>query len=85
MTLGAKDMLVQSKCCIDSCVWIKYAAHHKVSTLIEIIIENNLIVFADNYLLGEIHKALVITFDFTITQADKLIDLISPFLIIKSP
>jgi hypothetical protein len=61
----AKDMLLQSKCCIDSCVWIKYAAHYKVSTLINIIIENNLIVFAYNYLLGEVHKVFVTTFNFT--------------------
>jgi putative PIN family toxin of toxin-antitoxin system len=78
-------MRVQSKCCIDSCVWIKYAAQFKVSTIIESIIENNLVVYADNYLLGEIHKALVTTFNFTILQADKIIDLISPFLIIKPP
>ncbi len=78
-------MPIQNKCCIDSCVWVKYAGHFRVSTLLKYIIENNLIVFADNYLLGEIHHALIEGFNFTITDADKTIRLISPFLIIKAP
>jgi hypothetical protein len=47
-------MPTQNRCCIDSCVWVKYAGHFKVSTLLKYIVENNLIFFADNYLFGEI-------------------------------
>ncbi len=78
-------MPVQNKCCIDGCVWVKYAGHFRVSTLLKYTIENNLIVFADNYLLGEIHNALIEGFNFTITEADKTIQLIFPFQIIKAP
>jgi putative PIN family toxin of toxin-antitoxin system len=78
-------MPIQNKCCIDSCVWVKYAGHFRVSTLLKYIVENNLIVFADNYLLGEIHNALMEGFNFTIVEADKTIQLISPFIIIKAP
>jgi hypothetical protein len=53
------------KCCIDSCVWVKYAAHFKLATLIRYILENKLIVYADNYLLGEVHNALTENFSFT--------------------
>ena len=78
-------MPTAKRCCIDSCVWVKYAGHFRVSTLLQIIFENELIVYADNYLLSEIHEALITGFDFTYAEADKLIQLISPFLIIKAP
>jgi putative PIN family toxin of toxin-antitoxin system len=73
------------KCCIDSCVWVKYAGHYKASTLLRYIIDNNLLVYADNYLLGEIHQALIVGFDFTAKEADKMIQLIAPFIIVKAP
>lgn len=77
-------MPAPKKCCIDSCVWVKYAGHFKTSTLIKYIIENNLLVYADNYLLGEIHQALAEKFNFTTSEADKIIQLISPFIIINT-
>ena len=76
---------MQNKCCVDSCVWVKYAGHFKVATLLQLIRKNNLIVYADNYLLGEIHNALIEGFCFKPADADKLIQFISPFLIIKAP
>ncbi len=72
-------------CCIDSCVWIKYTGQDKTTTLIKHIRQNNLTVFADNYLLYEIHKALYKEFDFTIREADKQILLIKPFIIVSAP
>ena len=72
-------------CCIDSCVWVKYAGPDKASTLIKYIRQNNFNVFADNYLLSEIHKALYKEFKFTIREADKLILLIKPFIIVSAP
>lgn len=75
----------QKKCCIDSCIWVKYAGHFKAATLLQCIIENNLLVYADNYLLAEIHQALMQGFDFSTKEADKMIDLIRPFVIIKAP
>lgn len=77
-------MPAPKKCCIDSCVWVKYAGHLKTATLLRYIIENNLLVYADNYLLGEIHQALTENFNFTTSQADKIIQLISPFIIIDT-
>jgi putative PIN family toxin of toxin-antitoxin system len=76
---------MQKKCCIDSCVWVKYAGNFKTSTLLRYIYENNLLVYADNYLLAEIHEALILGFEFTIGEADKIIQLIYPFIIINSP
>lgn len=73
------------KCCIDSCVWVKYAGHFRTTTLLRHVFENKLLVFADNYLLGEIHEALVHGFDFSVDEADKIIQLISPFIIITAP
>lgn len=78
-------MPTQKKCCIDSCVWVKYAGHFKTATLLLYIAANNLLVYADNYLLSEIHDALIEAFDFTVSEADKIIQLISPFIIIKAP
>lgn len=78
-------MPMQKKCCIDSCVWIKYAGHFKTSTLLRYIYENNLLVYADNYLLAEIHEALIQGFEFSVSEADKIIQLISPFVIINPP
>jgi putative PIN family toxin of toxin-antitoxin system len=78
-------MPTPKKCCIDSCVWVKYAGHYKTSTLLRYITENNLLVYADNYLLAEIHEALAEAFNFTISEADKIIQLISPFMIIEAP
>ena len=78
-------MTVPQKICIDSCVWVKYAGHFKTATLLRYIAENNLLVYADNYLLAEIHDALIISFGFTVSEADKIIQLISPFLIIDAP
>jgi putative PIN family toxin of toxin-antitoxin system len=73
------------KCCIDSCVWVKYAGHFKASTLLRCITENNLLVYADNYLLGEVHRALIEGFEFSVKEADRVIQLISPFIIIRPP
>lgn len=78
-------MPTPKKCCIDSCVWVKYAGHFKTSTLLRHIAENNLLVYADNYLLGEIHEALIEGFNFTESEADKIIQLISPFIIVEAP
>ncbi|MFC0776154.1 hypothetical protein [Terrimonas alba] len=39
----------------------------------------------DNYLLGEIHEALISGFNFTPSEADKIIQLISPFIILYAP
>lgn len=78
-------MPTPKKCCIDSCVWVKFAGHFKTSTLLHYITENNLLVYADNYLLAEIHEALIEGFSFTKTEADKIIQLISPFIIIEAP
>ncbi len=78
-------MPTPKKCCIDSCVWVKYAGHFKTSTLLRYIAENNLLVYADNYLLGEVHQALIEGFNFTTGEADKIIQLISPFIIIEAP
>ena len=78
-------MPTPKKCCIDSCIWVKYAGHFRTATLLRYISENNLLIFADNYLLGEIHEALVEGFDFTVREADKIIQLISPFIIINAP
>jgi putative PIN family toxin of toxin-antitoxin system len=77
-------MPAPKKCCIDSCVWVKYAGHFRTTTLLRYIIENNLLVYADNYLLGEIHQALIEKFNFTTSEADKIIQLISPFIIIDT-
>lgn len=73
------------KCCIDSSVWVKYAGHHKASTLLRYITKHNLLVYGDNYLLGEIHQALMIGFGFTVKEADKVIQMILPFIIINAP
>jgi len=78
-------MPTPKKCCIDSCVWVKYAGHFKTTTLLRYITDNNLLVYADNYLLGEIHGALTEGFNFTTNEADKIIQLISPFMIIEAP
>jgi predicted nucleic acid-binding protein len=78
-------MPTPKKCCIDSWVWVKYAGHFKTSTLLRYIAENNLLVYADNYLPGEIHQALSEGSGFTVSGADKIIQLISPFIIIEAP
>lgn len=73
------------RCCIDSCVWIKYAGHLKSATLLRYINENKLIVFADRYLLAEIHDALVSVFHFSIREANYLIRTIEPYIVIVAP
>ena len=78
-------MPTPKRCCIDSCVWVKYAGHFKTATLLRYVSENNLLVYADNYLLGEIHDALIEGFDFSIREADRIIQLISPFIITDAP
>lgn len=78
-------MPILKKCCIYSCVWVKYAGHLRTATLLRYISQNNLLIFADNYLLGEIHEALIQGFEFTIPESDKIIQLISPFIIIAAP
>jgi predicted nucleic acid-binding protein len=35
--------------------------------------------------LGEVHQALIEGFNFTIDEADKIIQLISPFIIVEAP
>ena len=77
--------MIGSNCCIDSCVWIKYTGQDKATTLIKYIRQNNLTVFADNYLLFEIHRALYKEFEFTIREADKQILLIKPFMVVSAP
>lgn len=61
------------------------AGHFKTATLLRCIADNNLLVYADKYLLAEIHEALIISFGFTIGEADKIIQLISLFIIINAP
>jgi predicted nucleic acid-binding protein len=78
-------MPTPKKCCIDSCVWVKYAGHYKTATLLRYIAENDLPVYADNYLLCEVHQALIEGFDFAVKDADRIIQLISPFIIIQAP
>ncbi len=78
-------MLQNKKCCIDSCVWIKYAGHFKTATLIKYILSNRLTVFADRYLLSEIHLALIKIFNFSVAEADFIIRKIEPFIIIVTP
>ena len=78
-------MLTPKRYCIDSCVWVKYAGHFKIASLLGYIYDNNLLVYADNYLLGEVHHALIKAFNFTISEADKTILLISPFIIVNAP
>jgi putative PIN family toxin of toxin-antitoxin system len=78
-------MPTPKRCCIDSCVWVKYAGHLKTSSLLRCVAESNLVIYADNYLLGEVHDALIEGFGFTIKEADKIIQLISPFIIIIPP
>jgi putative PIN family toxin of toxin-antitoxin system len=73
------------RCCIDSCVWIKYAGHLKSATLLRYINENKLIVFADRYLLAEIHDALVSVFHFSFNEANYLIRTIEPYIVIVTP
>jgi putative PIN family toxin of toxin-antitoxin system len=73
------------KCCIDSCVWVKYAGHNRIAVLLKYIQVNSLIVFADRYLLGEVHKTLINDFDFSITEANRVIYLIESFVVIKAP
>ena len=78
-------MRPNKKCCLDSCIWVKYAGHKKIAILLTYIKSNNLVVFVDNYLLGEIHKTLISEFDFTIQEADRAIHLIKSFVIINTP
>jgi hypothetical protein len=78
-------MLQNKKCCIDSCVWIKYAGHFKTATLITYIINNKLIVFAVRYLLAEIHSALIKVFNFKPAEADYIIRKIEPFVSLTTP
>ena len=78
-------MLRYKKCCIDSCVWIKYAGHFKASTLLRHIKDNNLIVFADHYLLAEVHEALITEFGFSIKEADTTLNIIKSFVTIMAP
>ncbi len=78
-------MLRNKKCCIDSCIWIKYAGHFKAATLLRYISENKLTVFADRYLLAEIHEALIKVFSFSVAEADYIIRKIEPFIIIITP
>jgi len=73
------------RCCIDSCVWIKYAGHSKATALLRYISENRLIVFADRYLLVEIHDALISVFHFSLQEADYTIRKIETFLILVTP
>lgn len=73
------------RCCIDSCVWIKYAGHSKTATLIRYINENKLIVFGDRYLLAEIHDALIAVFNFSEKEATYIIRKIESFIIIVTP
>lgn len=78
-------MLQNEKCCIDSCVWIKYAGHFKTATLLRYISDNNLTVFADRYLLAEIHTTIIKVFYFTVAEADHIIRSIEPFLVLTTP
>ena len=78
-------MLANNKICIDSCVWIKYAGHYKALTLIQYIYNLNLDVYADRYLLAEIHDALISEFNFSLQDADFVIRKIEPFIILSTP
>jgi len=57
-------MPLLKKCCIDSCIWVKYGGHFKTVNSLKYITENELLLYADNYLLGEVHQALIKCFSF---------------------
>jgi predicted nucleic acid-binding protein len=78
-------MRTASRCCIDSCVWVKYAGNYKATTLLNLIVTQNLIVYADNYLLGEVYSALISSFGFEKREADRAIQIISSLIIVKAP
>jgi predicted nucleic acid-binding protein len=78
-------MYRSDKICIDSCVWVKYAGYSKTYLLADYIDRFNLEVFADRYLLVEIHDALIDKFQFTLKEADYIIRQITPFLTISAP
>ncbi len=73
------------KCCIDSCVWVKYAGHNRIAVLLKYIHDNGLVVFADRYLLGEVHKTLITEFNFSIQEANRVTFLIESFVFIVVP
>lgn len=73
------------RCCIDSCVWTKYAGHSKTTTLLRYINEKKLTVFADRYLLAEIHDALIGVFHFSENEANYAIRKIESFIVIITP
>ena len=78
-------MLPNNKCCIDSCIWIKYAGHYKTTTLLRYVSENKLTVFADRYLLAEIHGMRIKVFNFSASEANYIVRQIEPFIIIITP
>ena len=78
-------MLRNRRCCIDSCVWIKYPGHSKVVTLLNYINKNKTIVFADRYLLAEIHDALITVFGFSVPESDFVIRKIESLVILVKP
>jgi predicted nucleic acid-binding protein len=73
------------KCCIDACIWVKYAGQRKVYVLLALIRQHNLIVYADNYLLAEIHSALTEGFNFSVAEADGVIRNLLDFIILCIP
>jgi len=72
------------RCCIDSCVCVKYPGHFKAIYLLRNIAENNLLEYADNFLFAEIYDTMIISFGFTVGEADKIIQFVSPFAIINA-
>jgi putative PIN family toxin of toxin-antitoxin system len=78
-------MPVLTKCCIDSCIWIKYAGNFRINTLIKIIVENTLLVYADRYLLSEVHNALIEQFQLPPDVAFKIVKHIRLYIILTVP
>lgn len=64
---------------------VKYAGKKKTYVLLSLIKAHRLLVYADKYLLSEIHTALTEGFDFTAAQADAVIQIILPFVILEAP
>lgn len=78
-------MQIFTKCCIDSCIWIKYAGNFRINTLLNLIVENTLLVYSDRYLLSEIHEALIEQFNLPQHLADKIVNEIRNYIILTVP
>jgi predicted nucleic acid-binding protein len=78
-------MEVFTKCCIDNCIWIRYAGNFRINTLLKIIVENTLLVYADSYLLSEVHDALIKQFQLPPPLAYKIVNQIRSYIVLTTP